>query len=64
MVHGLNLNDNMMDSLCDGCLKRTAPKSLIPMQRSSHRASHMLDRVHSNVCGPLEVQSLGDQDIL
>ncbi|CDF32368.1 unnamed protein product [Chondrus crispus] len=36
-----------------------ATRSVIPKQRSSSRAQNCLDLVHSDVCGPLEVQSIG-----
>ncbi|CDF39395.1 unnamed protein product [Chondrus crispus] len=45
--------------ICPACVFGKATRSVIPKQRSSSRAQNCLDLVHSDVCGPLEVQSVG-----
>ena len=59
VVHGLTLHDHDTSLVCDGCAKGKAHRSDIPKERSSQRALNLLDRVHSDVCGPVEVRSLG-----
>ena len=59
IVHGLRLLDKKKDTTCEGCAQGKAHRSTIPRQRLSQRANNLLDRVHSDVCGPIEVPSLG-----
>jgi len=59
VVDGLKIGGPATESICDDCAKGKASKANIPKIRTSSRASGMLDRVHSDVCGPLEVPSLG-----
>ena len=47
------------DMICDGCAQGKAQRSDIPKVRTSDRSSMLLGRVHSDVCGPVEVPSLG-----
>ena len=70
VVSGINVNKNDVKnalnpksdnplSICPACVFGKATRSVIPKQRTSPRALHCLDLVHSDVCGPLEVQSVG-----
>ena len=59
IVNGLKLESHGSTPLCEGCLKGKSHKSPIPKVRTSQRALAMLDRVHSDVCGPIEIPSLG-----
>ena len=70
VVSGINVNDidikNVLNSksdnpfpICPACVFGKATRSVIPKQRTSPRAQHCVDLVHSDVCGPLEVQSVG-----
>ena len=45
--------------ICTACVYGKATRSVIPRLRSSGRASRMLELVHSDICGPLQVQSIG-----
>ena len=44
---------------CTACIYGKATRSVIQCVKSSGRARQTLDLVHSDVCGPLEVQSVG-----
>ena len=58
--HGEHKSKSDGDSVnCIACVYGKATRSVIPRVRSSGKASQMLDLVHSDVCGPLEVQSVG-----
>ena len=52
-------NNDCMSEKCSACVYGKATRSVIPKERSSRRAYFCLDLVHSDVCGPLEVQSIG-----
>ena len=43
---------------CTACVYGKATRSVIPGVRSNGRASQTLELIHSDVCGPLEVQSI------
>ena len=58
VVKDLNMAHDMTESVCDACAKGKATKTNIPKDRTSNKATGTLDRVHSDVCGPLEVPSL------
>ncbi|CDF39891.1 unnamed protein product [Chondrus crispus] len=57
VVSGINSDNH--SPICPACVFGKATRSVIPKQRSSSRAQNCLDLVHSDVCGPLEVQSIG-----
>ena len=59
VVRGLRMIDNGKNLVCEGCVKGKVHRSPIPKTRTSPRASDLLDKVHSDVCGPVEVPSLG-----
>ena len=59
IVHGLKFKSQAVNSICEGCVKGKAHRSPIPKERTSVRASAVLDRVHSDVCGPVETFSIG-----
>ena len=70
VVSGINLSKSDLherhkpksdrDSVtCTACVCGKATRSVIPRLRSSGRASQMLELVHSDICGPLQVQSIG-----
>src|SRR6202034_1879402 len=53
----LNDSDHLIDS-CDGCFKGKASRTAIP-DAATHRASVPLELVHSDICGPMNVESIG-----
>ena len=59
VARGLKLADRDYDNGCYHCAVSKAHRSPIPKARSSERAKGMLDRIHSDVCGPMDVPSLG-----
>lgn len=59
VVRGVKIDKRSVDWKCDGCANGKAHPSPIPTERTSDRATGLLDRVHSDVCGPLEVPSIG-----
>ncbi|CDF39664.1 unnamed protein product [Chondrus crispus] len=54
-----NTDNDCISEKCSACVYGKANRSVIPKERSSRRAYFCLDLVHSDVCGPLEVQSIG-----
>jgi Integrase core domain len=50
-VDGLNFDDSTHSS-CEVCARANIPRSPFP-KRSLHRASYLLERVHTDICGPL-----------
>ena len=54
-----NTDNDCVSEKCSACVYGKATRSVIPKERSSRRAYFCLDLVHSDVCGPLEVQSIG-----
>ncbi|CDF40427.1 unnamed protein product [Chondrus crispus] len=54
-----NTDNDCISEKCSACVYGKATRSVIPKERSSRRAYFCLDLVHSDVCGPLEVQSIG-----
>ena len=59
VVKGLNVKKERESGICESCVIGKCPRSPIPKQRTSGRTKGMLDLVHSDVCGPLQVQSMG-----
>ena len=59
VVRGIKLSNNSMKSVCGDCVTGKAHRCNIPKLRSSPRSANMLDLVHSDVCGPMEVPSIG-----
>ena len=57
--NALNSKSDNHSPICSACVYGKATRSVIPKQQSSYRAQHCLDLAHSDVCGPLEVQSVG-----
>jgi Reverse transcriptase (RNA-dependent DNA polymerase)/gag-polypeptide of LTR copia-type/Integrase core domain/GAG-pre-integrase domain len=61
LVTGFNCNLNDSDNLiatCQGCLKGKAHRSAMP-DAATHRATVPLELVHSDICGPMNVESIG-----
>eukprot|EP00171_Calliarthron_tuberculosum_P001045 IDg1045t1 len=59
VINGVALNPNgIPDASCSGCILGKSHRSPIP-KKSSSRTRAVLDLVHSDVVGPLEVQSIG-----
>lgn len=56
-VEGL-LFDDEMAKLCEVCLKGKQTRKSFPASKSS--TSEILELVHSDVCGPMEVKSIGE----
>jgi len=44
------------DDVCRGCVLGKFAKETFP--RSDRRATHVLELIHSNICGPLSTKSL------
>ena len=62
VVNGITLSDTKKEGsrdVCSPCVLGKCHRSSIPRVRSSGRAAGLLDLVHSDVCGPLQVPSLG-----
>ena len=60
IVQGFEISSSNSNSnnTCPSCVLGEAHRSPIPTQPQS-RSTHLLELVHSDVNGPLEVQSLG-----
>lgn len=56
-VSGVKLNDKEKLPPCEVCLKGKLTRAPFPQQ--SERSSETLDIVHTDVCGPMRVQSIG-----
>ena len=54
LVEGLKCSDTDFDKQCEACVLK---KILFPKQ-TFHRATELLKSVHSDVCGPMNVDSL------
>ena len=57
LVSGVHFGDSVMDARCSTCAK--GKQTRLPFNKESSRASEILEVVHSDVCGPMEVNSLG-----
>eukprot|EP00794_Sanderia_malayensis_P002050 gene2050-biopygen1853 len=59
MVDGLKLNSKQeIDQACDGCAMGKLNRLPFP-KKSGHKTEHLLEIIHSDVCGPMNVQSIG-----
>ncbi len=57
--HGISLNKSANDTLdCNGCILGKGHRAPV-LKKSESRSANILDLVHSEVNGPLEVQSVG-----
>lgn len=54
---GVKLAENKNKMICEQCQK--GKQCRLPFPAEGSRAKHPLDIIHSDVCGPLEVKSLG-----
>ena len=59
VVNGLKVGNRDSNLVCNSCCIGKAHRSAIPQVRTSSRVSKPLARVHSDVCGPIEIPSLG-----
>ena len=60
MVIGMDaIQSNGEKLLCEGCIKGKQHKLPYPT-KSDHRASEVLEIIHSDVCGPMSVESFGN----
>lgn len=62
VVEGIDLNETKKESghdICPPCILAKSHRTAIPKVRSSGRATGLLYLVHAEVCGPLQVPSLG-----
>ena len=64
VIRAMNSKSDNHSLICHACVVGKATRSVISKQRSSSRAQNCLDLVHSDVCGPLEVQSVWWFEIL
>lgn len=58
VVSGLNVDLNQSMDVCDSCVVGKSTRAPTPKQ-GGERALHPLDLVHSDICGPIQVGSLG-----
>ena len=58
VVKGLILKPSNIEKSCNGCILGKSHRTPIPRQSHSH-TSNVLDLVHSDVLGPVEVESIG-----
>jgi transposase InsO family protein len=58
MVRGLKLEGSIEDMVCEHCL-HGKQKRFPFKEKSGRRATRVLELVHSDVCGPMEQNSLG-----
>lgn len=56
-VHGINVNSNEKLTTCAVCIKGTKTRS--PFPQSTSRSNEILELVHTDLCGPMKVESLG-----
>ena len=59
VVKGIQISNSDSQGDCMACIQGKAHRAAIPAVRTSARASGMLDRIHSDVCGPMEEVSIG-----
>ena len=59
MVSGIQMKGDFdnLNSVCEGCMKGRQTRE--PFPSSEHRGRHLLELVHSDVCGPINPKSLG-----
>jgi hypothetical protein len=59
IVDGLSCSDTkMQNKICESCVYGKSHRLPFP-KKSSSRANGILDSVHSDVCGPMPVESMG-----
>ena len=58
VVDGISFKDSSIPQVCDACVKGKIHCHPIP-KHSDTRSAALLDLVHSDVCGPLQVPSMG-----
>lgn len=56
-VHGMEIKSSECDFNCDVCILGKMVKS--PFPKKSERQKTLLELVHSDVCGPMRIESLG-----
>lgn len=59
VVRGLKMTALDRKPIREGCIIVKASRCQIPTTWTTERASELLERIHSDVCGPFEVPSLG-----
>jgi len=59
VVHGVKISNMSCNKVCQACVEGKAHRGPISKERSSKRSSGLLDLVHSDVCGPMEADSIG-----
>ena len=59
IVKGLKYGGGDQVDTCNHCIHGKLPRLSFPQQRSTERSSELIELVHSDVCGPIEVPSLG-----
>jgi len=58
LVTGMSINQKKINDInCEICYKCKIHQ--LPYKRSSNRAKAVLELVHSDICGPIETESLG-----
>ena len=58
MVVGMNCSKEDTNQQCEACAKAKMHREPVP-KASRNRSSHPLQLVHSDVCGPMNVNSIG-----
>ena len=58
MVEGLSIVSGKEESSCEACIMGKMQKISCPKE-SQHRATKLLEVIHSDVCGPMQVDSVG-----
>ena len=58
VVSGVTISDKQCADNCEGCIYGKSTRTVIP-KKSDTRAEAILDLVHSDVSGPVEIPSLG-----
>lgn len=56
-VTGVNFNTNVKLQVCETCIKGKHAQA--PYNRSTTNSSELLELIHTDVCGPMRVSSLG-----
>ena len=58
MVNGLNCDSTKLENKCEGCIFGKMTKIPLPKQ-ATRRATKILEMVHTDLCGPMQVPSHG-----
>lgn len=64
IVEGVEVSRGANESVCESCIDGKAHRSTIPKVGASPRSSSFLQVVHSNVCGPMQLESIGSSSFL